>query len=185
MATMAEQGYYHDFLSPLDSPSLQLAADLAAAGSAAALALRARHLNGEFDATKEEGDTWAGSREGQDVFSSLTAGMNRAERRRQRHAEAKQAYEARKPAQRLGDGPVETEYHQTMTAVMAAVDEAFNGDAKGPDKKTGIVMLVFPYGDKSGRCNFMSNGADRGDIVTLFKEMIARFDGQPEQSGRA
>jgi hypothetical protein len=29
------------------------------------------------------------------------------------------------------------------------------------------------------------NGADRKDIVTLFKEQIKRFEGQPEISGRA
>lgn len=58
MAVLAAQGYYHDFLSPLATPCLQLAADLAAAGTPAALALRERHLNGEFDASKEEGDEW-------------------------------------------------------------------------------------------------------------------------------
>jgi hypothetical protein len=31
----------------------------------------------------------------------------------------------------------------------------------------------------------MSNGADRRDIVTLMKEMIARFEGQPELKGQA
>jgi hypothetical protein len=31
----------------------------------------------------------------------------------------------------------------------------------------------------------MSNGADRRDVVTLMKEMIARFEGQPEVSGKA
>jgi hypothetical protein len=43
---------------------------------------------------------------------------------------------------------------------------------------------VFPFGDK-GRANFISNGADRKDIVVLFKEIIARFEGQPEMKGRA
>ena len=90
-----------------------------------------------------------------------------------------------KPAERLGDAPVQAEYAEQMTAVMAAVDELFNGELKGPDKKVGIVMMVFPYGDTTGRCNYMSNGADRRDIVTLMKEMIARFEGQPETRGRA
>jgi hypothetical protein len=83
----------------------------------------------------------------------------------------------------LGDAPVEAEYQRTMTAVMKAVDETFNGDARAPDKKVGIVMLVFPYGDKTGRCNFMSNGADREDIATMFKEMIARFEGRYHDKG--
>ena len=71
MARMARCGYYHDFLSPLDSPCLQLAADLAAVGTPAALALRDRHLNGEFDATKEESDEWAASEDGRATFDAL------------------------------------------------------------------------------------------------------------------
>lgn len=50
MAAKASTGYYDDFLSPLPAPATQLAADLAEAGTPGALALRARHLNGEFDA---------------------------------------------------------------------------------------------------------------------------------------
>lgn len=95
----------------------------------------------------------------------------------------KKQFEQQAPKNKLGDAPVDAEYHNTMIGVMRAVDEAFNGKAKAPDKKIGIVMLVFPYGDITGRCNFMSNGADRRDIVTLFKEMIARFEGQPEMKG--
>jgi hypothetical protein len=91
-------------------------------------------------------------------------------------------YAAIPDGERLGDAPVEEEYHQKMVATMGAVDQLFNGPP-GPDreKKTGIVIMVFPYGDKTGRCNYMSNGADRADIVTLMREMIARFEGQPEQ----
>lgn len=77
MALKASTGYYHDFLSPLTTPCLQLAADLAAIGSPEAMALRERHLNGEFDATKEESDAWAQSAEGQDAFNRLAAGRKR------------------------------------------------------------------------------------------------------------
>jgi len=71
MAAKAATGYYHDFLSPLDTPCLQLAADLAAVGTPAAMALRARHVNGEFDATKEESDDWAASSEGRKTLGLL------------------------------------------------------------------------------------------------------------------
>lgn len=86
---------------------------------------------------------------------------------------------------RLGDGPIQEDYRAQMNAVMGALDEMMNGDAKGADRKTGIVVLMFPFGSTDGRCNFISNGADRNDIVTLFKEMIARFEGQPQMIGRA
>jgi hypothetical protein len=71
MAAKAAEGYYHDYLSPLAMPCVQLAADLAAAGTPEALALRRRHLNGEFDATKEESDDWAQSPEGRAAFGQL------------------------------------------------------------------------------------------------------------------
>lgn len=58
MAVLAAQGYYHDYLSPLATPCMQLAEDLHKAGTPAALALRDRHLNGEFDASPEEGEEW-------------------------------------------------------------------------------------------------------------------------------
>lgn len=74
MSAKASTGYYHDFLSPLDMPCQQLAADLAAKGTPAALALRSRHLNGEFDATKEEADDWAASADGQDAMAMLSGG---------------------------------------------------------------------------------------------------------------
>ena len=71
MADQAAEGYYHDFLSPLATPCLQLAEDLAMAGTPEALALRARHLNGEFDATREESDEWANGPDGHSAIASL------------------------------------------------------------------------------------------------------------------
>lgn len=86
----------------------------------------------------------------------------------------------------LGDAPIQAEYREKMNAVAQALDTMFNGAAKGKERETGFVLLVFPFGNADGqRCNFISNGADRRDIVTLMKEMIARFEGQPEISGRA
>lgn len=85
----------------------------------------------------------------------------------------------------LGDAPIEAGYREKMNAIAAALDEAFNGDARAPNKETGFVLLVFKYGSTDGRANFISNGADRKDIVVLFKEMIAQFEGQPEVKGTA
>ena len=94
-------------------------------------------------------------------------------------------FEQQKASQKLGDAPIEEAYYRQMNAIAAALDETFNGGAKHPDKQVGFVLLVFPYGDKSGRANFISNGADRRDIVTLFKEMIQKFEGQPDMKGHA
>jgi hypothetical protein len=93
--------------------------------------------------------------------------------------------EAIRRAHALGDQPIEAAYFEKMNAVAQALDEVLNDGVKGPARKVGFVLLLFEFGGADGRCNFISNGADRKDIVVLFKEMIARFEGQPEQSGTA
>ena len=72
MADKAAQGYYHDFLSPMDMPAVELANDLAKAGTPEALLLRERHLDGEFDASAEESEEWINSEEGKAIMSRLT-----------------------------------------------------------------------------------------------------------------
>jgi hypothetical protein len=71
IAKRAEQGYYNEFFGPLATPELELAAELAKVGSAAALAVRARLIEGEFDAGIEESEEWGRSPEGQDAFGRL------------------------------------------------------------------------------------------------------------------
>jgi len=82
--------------------------------------------------------------------------------------------------EQLGDGPIEGRYAEQMKAMARALDEFLNEGTRGPARRTGFVLLVFPFGNAEGRCNFISNGADRKDIVCLFREMIARFEGQPD-----
>ena len=89
----------------------------------------------------------------------------------------------------LGDAPIEPEYIEKMNVLAHTLDAFFNGEpedrVKGQPRKTGFVLMVFPFADFDGRCNYISNGADRKDIVTLMKEMIQRFEGQPEMKGHA
>jgi hypothetical protein len=87
--------------------------------------------------------------------------------------------------ERLGDAPIEEAYRDTMHTVAGALDEAFNGVAKGNERKVGFVLLVFPFGADDGHCNYISNGAAREDIVIMLKEQIKRFEGQAEQTGNA
>jgi hypothetical protein len=42
------------------------------------------------------------------------------------------------------------------------------------------VLLVFNYGEKEGRCNYISNGADRKDMVKLLREQAQRFEDQDD-----
>jgi hypothetical protein len=71
MADKAREGYYHDFLSPLAMPEMQLVNDLAKVGTPDAMMLRQRVMGGDFDATAEESEAWANSQEGQETFGRL------------------------------------------------------------------------------------------------------------------
>lgn len=70
MADKAAEGYYHDFLSPLVFPEMQLLEDLDI-GTPAAIALRERVVNGEFDASAEESAEWSQSPEAQQMFRMM------------------------------------------------------------------------------------------------------------------
>jgi hypothetical protein len=86
----------------------------------------------------------------------------------------------------LGDGPIEQQHRAIMNALASGIDDALNPQRDSGGKRTvGFVLLVFPFNSTDGRCNYISNGADRKDIVVMLKEQIARFEGQPEMLGRA
>jgi hypothetical protein len=83
----------------------------------------------------------------------------------------------------LGDAPVESGQVRMMNDIARALDQAFNGDAHGNvDRTMGFVLLVFPFGSSDGRCNYISNGADRRDVLKLLEEQAARFRAAIEES---
>jgi hypothetical protein len=80
MIQRAVDGYYHDYLSPLALPEVQLVSDLRDLASRPATprdsrpllkALAQAVIDGEHDATKEESDAWAASPDGQETFRQL------------------------------------------------------------------------------------------------------------------
>lgn len=79
----------------------------------------------------------------------------------------------------LGDQPIQDQYLQKMNDLARDLDQIFNDGLRGPDRRTGFVLMVFPFGNLAkgdARCNYISNGADRKDVVALMKEMIGRFE---------
>ncbi len=76
----------------------------------------------------------------------------------------------------LGSGPIEPEYAEKMTEIAHVLDVLFNGPVRGDKRQVGFVLLVFEYGEAGGRCNYISNGADRADIIKLLREQANRFD---------
>jgi hypothetical protein len=172
-AARAETGEFDDFADTHVCPITQFHNELMAAGF---VKFAARVRDGEFDATKEESDAWAASAAGQAAFKRLSP-------------ETRTAILGSDPVnellQTLGDGPVQPQYVQQMKDIVRTLDMIFNGQAGGPGRKTGFILMVFPFNDHNGRCNYMSNGARREDVVTMMKEQIKRFEGEPEVSGNA
>lgn len=70
----ARAGYYHDFLSPLAAPEMQLHDDLTLLGHTA---LAKRVKRGHFDASAAESKAWGNSAEGQEVFQQLIGGESK------------------------------------------------------------------------------------------------------------
>ena len=74
----------------------------------------------------------------------------------------------------LGDQPIESKYHDRMNMLAATLDKFFNDDGI---KRTGFVLMVFPFGSSAGRCNYISN-ASRTDVVRMLKEQVKHFEGR-------
>jgi len=78
----------------------------------------------------------------------------------------------------LGDGEIQRQHRDNMKAIAQSLDQIFNGAKAGNVKERtwGFVVLVFPFGDDTGRANMISNGADRRDLIKLFRETANRFE---------
>lgn len=82
----------------------------------------------------------------------------------------------------LGDGPIDADIREKMKDIARLLDGVMNKD--GEPKRWGFCLMMFPFEGFDGRCNYISN-ATREDVVVLFKEQLARFEGQPEMEGKA
>ena len=72
-----------------------------------------------------------------------------------------------------------------LQGLCIGLDDVLNGaDARTPQAKNGLVLLVFPFGATGERVNYISN-CQRKDVLVALKEIVARFEGQPRVVGRA
>ena len=78
--------------------------------------------------------------------------------------------------------PISDRYRRDMNDLARALDEILNPDER--PKRAAFVLLVTEFNNMAGRVNYISNG-ERKDIVVMLKEVLARFEGQPEQKGTA
>jgi hypothetical protein len=77
-------------------------------------------------------------------------------------------------------GPIDPEYKVKMNQLAKAIDEFWNGKHTGAERKIGFCILMFPFGanePSKDRINYISN-AERSDMITALKELIARFEGR-------
>ena len=82
----------------------------------------------------------------------------------------------------IGDAPIDPEYAELMRDMGRALDAALNA---GPGEKVnGFILMMFPLGTHTGRCNYLSN-AKREDVIVMLKEQLAKFEGSPDIKGRA
>lgn len=66
-------------------------------------------------------------------------------------------------------------------AIMMTIDEWLNPDPE--NKKIGIAILMFPFGDDpDGRMNYMSN-ASRPEMIKAMKELLANMEGAAAGKG--
>jgi hypothetical protein len=63
---------------------------------------------------------------------------------------------------------------EVMNSLAVGVDRILNGE-NVEIRKNGFVLLVFPFGDKSGGSHYISNGTDRKDIIKRFEEQIKKL----------
>lgn len=77
---------------------------------------------------------------------------------------------------RIGNAPIEPEFYEMMNKLAHGLDHMFN---QGEEKRIGFILMTFNFGDKPGRCNYISN-AQREDVVVLLREQLAYFEGMPD-----
>ena len=71
-----------------------------------------------------------------------------------------------------------------MRRFAETLDDALNGKGVRP-RKNGFVLLVFPFGGpEDARVNYVSN-AERSEMLTALKEIVARFEGRAHEQPKA
>ena len=72
----------------------------------------------------------------------------------------------------LGEAPIERGLRVRMGVMARFLNRRLNPRR---EKAWGFVLLTFPYGSRVGRCNYVSNGAQRPDVAVLLLEQAAAF----------
>lgn len=71
---------------------------------------------------------------------------------------------------------------ESMQVMAQTLDSFLNGDGRGNvgEREIGFALLVFPINQvRDGMVNYVGN-CQRADMLVALKEMVARWEGQPE-----
>jgi len=83
----------------------------------------------------------------------------------------------------INDGEVPIDEGE-LNRIAAQLDDEFNPGLDPGHREIGYVLLVFPFNtDGPRRCHVLSNGAERSAVTSLFKELLAQFEGMPTGEG--
>jgi hypothetical protein len=67
-----------------------------------------------------------------------------------------------------------------MQGIASALDTGLNGSVR--PKRVAFVVLTANFGEiEGGRVNYVSN-AERGDMVAMLKELLARWEGRYDEA---
>ena len=76
------------------------------------------------------------------------------------------------------EGPIEPEFEAKMRSLANLLEDVFNGELTGNDRRVGFALLLFKFGSGDDhRANYISN-AERADMLAVLKEFIARNEGR-------
>lgn len=88
-------------------------------------------------------------------------------------------------SQSADHGPISAEMHDLMNGLARTLDDIFNGEnCPAGEKKIGFFLTTFNFNEDAGRFNYISN-ADKRDVHTMLKDILARIEGRMQSAGRA
>jgi hypothetical protein len=75
---------------------------------------------------------------------------------------------------------------QALQALAVSLDRVLNGekvisDTLSVKRINGFVLIAFPFGDKDGKCHYVSNGAGRDDIIKLMTEQLKQLTAERDR----
>ena len=75
---------------------------------------------------------------------------------------------------------------QAIRGITQALEIMLNGNKKDPkERKTGYILLLYPLDPMSTSLNIVTNQAEMPDVIAIFKEQIAIYEGQARTHGNA